>query len=189
MMGVGELQQYRDQFAQVAGQTRALINGLSEAQFNWRPGPGQWSIEECLGHLVIAGQRQLKLIEQAIADGRARGLTGTDPFRYGLLERAFLRQMEPPVRRKFSAPRRLRPVHGQPLTAIVPTFLHLQNQLVRAAEAAEGLDLARVKVANPVFRFWKVSLGMTLATVAAHERRHLEQARRILDHPQFPGRS
>jgi hypothetical protein len=188
-MGVAELRHYRDQFAEVAEQTKALTEGLSEAQFNWRPGPEQWSIEECLGHLVITGQRHVKLIDQGVAEGRARGFTGKGPFRYGFLERAFLRQMEPPVRRKFSAPRRLRPVHGQPLTAIVPTFLHLQSQLMRAAEESEGLDLARIKVPSPAFHFLRTSLGIALAVAAAHERRHLEQAGRVREHPQFPGRA
>jgi hypothetical protein len=188
-MRVAELKLYCDQFVEVAERTKALISGLSEAQFNWRPGPEQWSIEECLGHLVITGQRHLKLIEQGIAKGRARGFTGKGPFRYGFLERVLLRQMEPPVRRRFSAPRRLRPVHGQPLSAIVPTFLHLQSQFTRVAEESEGLDLGRIKVPSPAFHFWRTSLGVALALAAAHERRHVEQAWRVRRDPQFPGRS
>jgi hypothetical protein len=188
-MGAAELKGYGDQFAQVAEQTKALTSGLSEAQFNWRPGAEQWSIEECLGHLVITGEGHVQLLEQAIAHGRARGLTGAGPFLYGRIERAILRQLEPPVRRKFSAPLRLRPVHGQPLTAIVPTFLHLQSRLTRVTEQCEGLDLARIKVVSPAFRFLKYSLGISLAIAAAHELRHLEQARRVREHPQFPGRA
>jgi|SRR5579871_534436 len=188
-MGVAELEQCRDRFATVAEEIKTLSGGLSEAQFNWRPGPDQWSIEECLAHLVIAGQFQLRSIESATQAARTKGLTGAGPFRYGFLERVFLRNMEPAGTRKFKAPRRFRPVHGQPLTAIVPTLLHLQSQFIRSTEQAEGLDLARVKVPTPISRFFRVSLGMTLAIVAAHELRHLEQARRVRQHPQFPGRS
>ena len=46
-------------------------------------------------------------------------------------------------------------------------------------ERAEGLDLARIKVATPISRFLKMSLGAMFEQAAAHERRHIEQARRV----------
>jgi hypothetical protein len=187
-MGVRELEECQTQFEQVGEQAKDLTRGLTEAQFNWRPEAESWSIEECLAHLTIVGQYEVRLIESAIAGGRARNLTGTGPFRYGWLERTIVRQTEPPARRRFSAPRRFRPLHGQPLTAILPTFLHVQRQFKQLAADADGLDLARVKVATPISRLLKLSLGMTLAQVAAHERRHLEQARRVRENPRFPAK-
>jgi len=187
-MGATELESYREQFERVAEQAKSLTEGLSEAQFNWRPKPGEWSIQECMAHLIIVGQQEIKFIERAVHSGRQEGITGAGPFRYGFIERTILRQTEPPVRRKFSAPAHFRPVDGQPLTAIVPTFLHLQSQLGRIAGECEGLDLARVKVATPITRWLKLSLGITFAQAAAHERRHLEQARRVREHSQFPKR-
>ena len=185
-MGASELEEYRSQFQRIAEQAKTLTTGLNETQFNWRPGPGEWSIEECLGHLTMVGQNEIKLLERAIRDAKVKGISGQGPFRYGLLARTILRQTEPPVRRKFAAPRRFQAVHGQPLTAILPTFLHLQSQFIRMVEQSEGLDLARVKVATPISPLLKLSLGITLAQQAAHERRHLEQARRVREHPQFP---
>jgi hypothetical protein len=187
-MGEPELAEYRKQFEEVAAQAETLTSGLSEAQFNWRPSLNEWSIEECLAHLTMVGQHEIKLIEDAIQAARKRELTGTGPFRYGFIERNILRQTEPPVRRKFAAPRHFRPLHMQPLTAILPTFLHLQSQLKLVVEQSEGLHLARVKVATPITRLLRFSLGITLAQTAAHERRHLEQARRVRQHPQFPDR-
>jgi hypothetical protein len=46
-------------------------------------------------------------------------------------------------------------------------------------EEANGVDLARVKVSNPVSNWFKLSLGQELALTAAHERRHLWQASRV----------
>ena len=187
-MGVRELEEIQKQFEQAGDQAKLLTQGLSEGQFNWRPEPKAWSIEECLAHLTMVGQTEVRLIEHAIQSGRARNVTGNGPFRYGWLERTILRQTEPPVRRRFSAPRRFRPVHGQPITAILPTFLHVQRQFVQLALQAEGLDLARVKVATPMTRLVKFSLGTTLAQAAAHERRHLDQARRVRENPGFPAK-
>lgn len=187
-MGVHELDELQKQFQQIGEQAKTLTQGLSEPQFNWRPNANEWSIEECLAHLIIVGHTEIRLIEKAIQDGRARGLTGNGPFRYGWLERTILRQTEPPVRRRFSAPRRFRPVHGQPITGVLPTFVHVQRQFAQLAAQAEGLDLARIKVSTPMTRLLKFSLGTTLAQAAAHERRHLEQARRVRENPGFPAK-
>ena len=50
---------------------------------------------------------------------------------------------------------------------------------MRVIEEADGIDLASVKVNNPVSRWFKLSLGQELAFTAAHERRHLWQAVRV----------
>lgn len=174
-----ELEQHRHTFESIAGEAGELTKGLSETQFNWRPLPGQWSIEECLAHLTMVGHVEVRAIEDAIDHGRARALTGTGPFEYPAIERYILRESAPPVRHEMTAPRRFQPLHGQPVTGVLPTFLHVQSQFIRQLERADGLDLRRVKVATPISRFLKMSLGMTFAQAAAHEQRHLAQARRV----------
>src|SRR5215469_15820268 len=112
-MGVHELEEFQKQFEAVGAKAKTLTQGLSEVQFTWRPAPEAWSIQECLAHLIIVGQTEVRLLEKAIQDGRSRGLTGSGPFQHGWIERTILRQTEPPVRRRFTSPRRFRPVHGQ----------------------------------------------------------------------------
>jgi hypothetical protein len=186
-----ELAEYYQQFANFAQDAKGLTKGLSETQFNWRPAPEEWSIEECLAHLIIVGHWEVKAIEQAIDTARARGITGSGPFRYGTIDRFVIDLTRPPVKRRFPAPRRFQPLHGQPVTAVVPTFTHLQSQFQILTERADGLDLARVKVATPISSLLRMSLGGMFAQIAAHERRHMDQARRVLDRlagqPTTPG--
>lgn len=180
-MQAPELIDCYQQFAGFTEEARELARGLTEAQFNWRPASGEWSIEECLAHLIMTGQWEVKALDAAVENGRARGLTAAGPFRCGPIERLIIDLTRPPVRRKFPAPKQFRPLHGQPVTAVLPTFGHLQSQLQLVCERADGLDLARVKVATPISRFFRMSLGGMLAQIAAHERRHLDQARRVRD--------
>jgi hypothetical protein len=182
-VGVEQLEEFRHQIQKIQQQADNLTRGLTEAQFNWRPAPDQWSIEECLAHLTIVGQWEVRAIEQAIDEGRARGLTGCGPFHYGPIERFIVNASgtgpDGRPRRRLPAPRRFVPAHGQPLTAVVPTFQHLQRQLGIQFDRAEGLDLARVKVKTPISRFLNLSLGMMFAQIVAHEQRHMAQARRV----------
>jgi hypothetical protein len=175
-----ELEQYRQQFEQITQDAAGLVEGLSEEEFNWRPAAGQWSIEECLAHLTMVGHVELGHIEKAIDEGRARGLTGSGPFEYPAMERLILRETEPPARHAMGAPKSFQPLHNQPLTGVMPTFFHVQRMFILQIERSDGLDLRRVKVVTPISRFLKVSLGTMFAQAAAHERRHLAQARRVL---------
>jgi hypothetical protein len=49
-----------------------------------------------------------------------------------------------------------------------------------------GIDLSKAKVNNPVSKWFTLSLGQYLALHAAHERRHLWQARQIKEDSSFP---
>jgi hypothetical protein len=178
-VGALALEKCREEIESIKAEARDLTQGLSEAQFNWRPAPDEWSIEECLSHLTMVGQWELRAIEEAVGRARDSGLTGSGPFYYGPVERFIVDMTRPPIRTKLPAPKRFVPLHGQPVTAILPTFLHVQNMFQLQMERAEGLDLARVKVATPISRFLRLSLGATFEQAAAHERRHLDQARRV----------
>ena len=174
-----ELENYRRQFEEIARQAQELTLGLTDAQFNWRPSAAGWSIQECLAHLTMVGQVEANAIEEAVGKARERGLTGVGPFEYPAWERYILRETEPPVREPIAAPQRFVPTPEQPITGILPTFLHVQQRIVAQIERSDGLDLRRVKVPTPITKLLKLSLGTTLAQAAAHERRHLAQARRV----------
>ena len=178
-MAVSELALYHEQFAEIEQQASKLTAGLNEARFNWRPSPEEWSIEECLAHLTMMGHWGVRAIEEAIDQGKKNALTNPGPFEYGAIDRFIVHQSEPPVRSPLPALKRFVPLHGQPVTAVMPTFFHVQSQIHIQLTRAQGLDLRRVKVASPVSRLLKISLGMMFAQIAAHERRHLEQARRV----------
>ena len=64
------------------------------------------------------------------------------------------------------------------IMSLMPTFLHLQDQLAARLREANGLDLARVKAPAAGLGPVKLNVHITFAWIAAHQRRHLWQARR-----------
>jgi hypothetical protein len=181
-----ELEGYRAQFEAIKRDASELVAGLSDAQFNWRPAPGVWSIAECLAHLNVTGQYFLPRIDRRLREARAAGMLSEGPFRYGLLSRVMVRGSEPPAKLKFKAPKIFQPMSEHLSAVIVPAFMTLQDQLVERLRAARGVDLRRVKVTSPVSSLVKISLGQVFPFVAAHERRHLWQARRVREDANFP---
>ncbi|MFN7992128.1 MAG: DinB family protein [Bryobacteraceae bacterium] len=176
----------RAQFAAIKADAVDLVQGMTGPQFNWRPAPGMWSISECLIHLNIVGERYLRVIEPVVEDARAKSLTGNGPFAHGVLGRWILGQTEPPPRSRSKAPRSFTPPDDQPITAVVPTFYHVQDHLSLQVTAASGLNLRRIRVPAPGLGPVRFDLYLTFAWIAAHERRHLWQARRVRNDSRFP---
>ena len=143
---------------------------------------------ECLDHLNVAGALYVAAIDRGIADGRARELTGFRPYEPGLVERWIVRSLDAPPLFRTRSPQSFRP-SGEvpPVARSLPTFLMLQADLIDRLRRAEGLDLARVKVTSPASALVRISLGGAFAATAAHQRRHLWQARQVRAAPGFPG--
>lgn len=181
-----ELAALQSQFAAVKTEASDLVKGLAESQFNWRPEPHRWSMAECLLHLNMIGDRYVHAIEKALEAAGTEERNAQGPFGYGWFGKWILNSTEPPPKRTSKAPRSFTPPYGQPLTAVMPTFFHLQDQLGRQVEQSAGLNLVRVKVPAPGLGPLRFNLHLTFAWIAAHERRHLWQARQVRNHAAFP---
>ncbi len=182
---VEELRDYYEQLENIKEDALELTAPLDDAQFNWQPSPKRWSISECLSHLNLANGLDVPVLTEEIERGRAAGLTGKGPFRYGFLSRAIIRFTEPPANFKTKAPKAYRPASGQPKDNVVAEFISIHDRLLELISKANGLDLARIKVPTLIPRF-KLSLGQRFALLAAHDRRHLRQAWEVRKHREFP---
>jgi hypothetical protein len=180
-----QLARLQSELAAVKGEALELVSGLRESQFNWRPSPQKWSMAECLLHLNIVGDRYVRIIEIALEAAKSRSFVARGVIAHGFFGKWILANTEPPPKRRYKSPRGFTPSYGQPITAVLPTFLHLQDQLTLQIEQSIGVDLGRVKVPAPVLPV-RFNLLLTLEWIAAHERRHLWQARQVRQNPAFP---
>ena len=182
---VEELRDYYEQIENIEEDAQELTAPLDDTQFNWRPSPKQWSISECLAHLNVAAGLDFPRLAEEIERGRAAGLTGHGPFRYGFFSRWFVGFMDAPPKFRVKATKIYLPPVGHLKDKVVPEFLSIHQGLLELVVKANGLDLARIKVASPAGPF-KLSLGQRFALVAAHDRRHLWQAWQVRKHRDFP---
>ncbi|MGH9146564.1 MAG: DinB family protein [Vicinamibacterales bacterium] len=174
-----ELRAYLEQLAAIERDARRLLDGLTDAQLTWRETHTTWSVADCLNHLLVTGGHSTKAIRRALADARSRRLTGSGPFRHGMVGNWFVRLMDAPPGVKFKAPKAYRPELEMTVAEIVTGFFGLQQELTRILSEADGIDLARTKVDNPVMPWFRLSLGQEFALTMAHERRHVWQAWRV----------
>ncbi len=170
--------------ARAAG--RELLAPLTPAQWGWRPAKERWSIGDCVAHLVQTNRVYVEAIEAAIAKGRERGLVSDGPYHHGFLGEFMIREMEPPPRRRFRAPRPFLPPVGEVGPEALGEFEAGLVRMIDALRTASGLDLGKVSVVSPANRFLRLSLGQSFRLAAAHVRRHLGQAKRVTEEPAYP---
>ncbi|MGA3204425.1 MAG: DinB family protein [Bryobacteraceae bacterium] len=169
----------------------SITHGLTQEQFAWRPAPGRWSIGECFAHMNITNGIALPAIETGIANGRANRKTGEGPFQYGFLTRKFIASQEPPVKKKFRAPKAFLPAPATNLDATLAEYRRIEGELKRLTRDADGLHLSRVKVTMPALpaalrAIVRLPLGGQLTLTTTHDRRHLWQAEQVRNDPNFP---
>ncbi len=183
------LDEYVRQFEDLKRDARQLTEGLSDAQLNWSPAPGRWSMAQCLEHLNSVAEPYAQALEEGINRARGQDRRASGPARYGFVERWMIRSMEPPPRRRLPAPRMFQPAEtAEPIdgAAVIDDYLALKDRLIGLLASADGLDVGGVKITSPVTRLLKFRIGAAFAFVAAHERRHLWQARQVREDTGFP---
>lgn len=198
-----ELRASRRELRAAGEEAEGLVSGLTPEQLAWRPGEDRWSVAECLDHLVRTGDVYLESLDEVIGRARREGRLAGGSYRPSLVGRWLVRVLEPPPGMKVPAPMRIQPRPGGGADVTGPaapsgegtrsgaegalaSYLSLRPRFEERLEAADGLDLGGIRMSSPFFRFLRFDLGSAFRIVAAHERRHLWQARRVTEAEGIP---
>jgi DinB family protein len=151
----------------------------SRDQLLWRPSNGGWSIAECIEHVARANSQYLPPIKTAIAKGEPT-VSARDYLLApgGWFSAAFLKRIGPQITVKFKAPGKIRPVSVEPEQA----FQELRRGHIEIQELLSPMaqrDLNRIRFKNPFIPVLHFTVATGLLIMAAHGRRHLEQAQRL----------
>jgi hypothetical protein len=170
----------RDDHATATAGWRELLSGLSEADANWQPAPARWSVAQCLEHVSIVTGEVLPALDTAVARAHEQGVTGPGPYRYGPIGRWFLSAQAPGAGGAVRTPGRYAPSSSElDLPATVARFEAVQAAFAATLEAADGVDLARVRVPSPAMALLRLQAGIWLRSLPVHTLRHLVQAGRV----------
>ena len=153
------------------------IEGLSQAQADWRPSDRDWSVGEIIHHLTLAevatGKLTSKLFKEAgaaVAPFPAH-VTGFAPF--------------PPVPPgPAEAPPAVRPEQGHPVDELISTFKATRERSRQSVERLATADPRSLKWAHP--RFGELDLAQWWMLQARHDADHLQQLRAAKGAAGFP---
>jgi len=181
-----EIDEFRRQFEQISAEGEALVTPLTDDQFHWKPRADAWSIAGCLEHMNATARSYLPAIDEGIADAIRQGAYAEGPFEYNWIGRISPRLMEPPARLRMRATEDKHPGPERQKRDTLAGFRAYQVQYIDRLRQANGIDLARARVQSPLVKWIRMPLGSAFAAMAAHERRHLWQVRKIMQLAGFP---
>ena len=99
--------------------------------------------------------------------------------RLGVMGATLVWLMEPPCRMRTKTPQRFDPPDPVPDADVVGRFRAGQNRLRDFISRCQGRQLERTSIVSPFNASVRYSVYAALRILAAHQRRHLWQARRV----------
>ena len=177
----------RTELDAIAADAGTAFGRLDARQINWKADASRWSVAQCLEHLLTANRQMVEMADQALDATRGRTLWQRLPIWPGLLGRMLVRTQSPNATRRFKAPGKAQPAASALDTAIVARFVDQQRELIAKLDASATRDLAGAVMASPFLGIVTYSVLDGWRLIAAHERRHVQQAKRVMAMPGFPG--
>lgn len=179
------LRQLQSAAEHVRVEVERLRDTLTEAQLTWRPDDATWSIADVFEHVRRLDKAYARRLTDAL---RQAGPDGEAPFRPGLFARLFIAAVSPGFRWRMSAPQGVRPdpVPEGAGRDTLDRFLLQHAEVRQLLCEAEGRDLNTGRFPSPLNARLKLSVGEALTGVVRHQERHLQQALRLTERPDFP---
>jgi hypothetical protein len=91
---------------QVRSTVNAAFGGLSSEQIKWKPSPSEWSIAQCLEHLLLLNKPYIPQIEKILAGKRQASLWERAPLLPAFFGRLVLAAVQPASNKKSRRDRR-----------------------------------------------------------------------------------
>jgi len=164
-----------------------LAGDLNETQLNWKPAPEKWSMAQCFDHLTVSSAGFDQYFINAIAARRETQAAASAPaYRPTLLGGWLIRQLLPESTRKVPAPKVFRP-SASDIPGALEKFLEQQKIFLDFVGRTEGIDYNKTRLRSPVTPLMRYSLADAYVLTVVHGQRHIAQARRVRELPNFPG--
>jgi hypothetical protein len=176
----------RAELETIARETQAEFGRLDARQLNWRPDAGRWSVAQCFEHLSTANRLMLQAAEDALAGRQPRTVWQRLPLLPSVLGRMLIRSQAPDSTRKMTAPAALKPAASDIDPGIIRQFVEQHRDAVARLDALDERDAARAIMTSPFIKVVTYSVLDAWRLIAAHDRRHIAQARRVTQTPGFP---
>jgi len=174
-----ELGEVKQELLDARERARRLSEGVSDTLWATTPGPGRWSIAECVIHLNITSERFIPIVDDAIREGREMGVLATAPLRRDLVGWLLAKWLEPPYRMRSKTTAPFVPGRIEPMADVLERFDYLQGELLVRIDRAQGLPLERLRVVSPFNAKVRYNLYSAFRLLPVHQRRHLWQAENI----------
>jgi hypothetical protein len=168
----------------VAREARETFGGLDAKQLNWRPDARAWGVAQCFEHLLTANRLMVTAAQHALAHPPT--FWQRVPLVPGFLGRQLVRSQAPQTTRKFTTSAAATPSQGAIGPDVITRFAAAHQARATWIQSLDPDTAARAIMTSPFVKIITYSVLDGCRLMAAHDRRHFEQARRVMQAAGFP---
>jgi hypothetical protein len=155
----------------------ASVQGLSEAQLNFKPAPDRWSVLECVQHIVLASQGLVSYLKYTLT------VKNDSNFKASFPDQQFINMIEDRSH-KVKTSENLEPIHSPYKTL---------DETLKAFNAGRDSLITYVNTTNDDLRnhiavlpFAKADAYQLVLMISGHTNRHTQQIDEVKADPNFP---
>jgi hypothetical protein len=177
--------QVADQFSTMGRDVMTEFGHLDAVQLNWQPQAGSWSVAQCFDHLLKINGEMTGAIDRGLRPGASRTIWQRLPLWPKLFGRILITSQAPGGKQKYKAPPAAVPAASDIAADVIKRFTAWQDNGIARVRALNAADEQQIAV-SPFVAQITYSVLDAYRLIAAHQRRHFEQAQRVMAHPAFP---
>ena len=175
-----------ERICEVTSEVRKSFGALSPGQLNWKPSADEWSVAQCLDHLMTTNEAYFARVEETVGEDFRPNIWSRIPFWSGLVGYLIKRSVDPDNRKKMKTFGVFEPSASEVADTIVEDFAESQERLMSLVRQTDHLDRLKIKIASPVSEKVTLSLANAFEIIVIHERRHYYQALEVMGSGSFP---
>ena len=170
----------------ISDDARTLFGNLSAEQINWKPSAERWSVGQCFEHLIKINSAYSLQFESIGKGEKNQSFWETySPFS-GFFGNLLFKTLSPEAKRKLKAPSVATPSASSISRGIIEAFVKHQSELASKIRKTENLDTKKIIITSPFIKAITYSLFDAYRILVTHEKRHFEQAKRVMQADGFP---
>ena len=169
---------------QIAEDAQNSFGGLSNEQLNWKPAAESWSIAQCLDHLILSNEEFFPELDKLSAGSRTNTFWQKVSPLSGISGAFLVSTLKKDNQKVKTIPKMTPPsdIGGD----IVNRFVHHQSELIGKLRATNKSEWRKVVLTSPFVKIMTYRMDKGLEAVIEHERRHIRQAKRVMEMEGFP---
>ena len=175
----------KNEMQKLAVVARESFGALSADRLNWKPRADGWSVGQCLEHLILTNEKFYPEMDKLAAGTRKNSFfENWSPFS-GFFGRFLIKAVSEDSKKAKAPSKDIVPPSDVP-SDIVDRFSQHVADLNTKIDACAAAELKKTVVTSPFLAIITYSLDDAYTVLVEHTKRHIRQAKRVMDSEGFP---
>ncbi len=167
-------------------EVKEIFGNLSTEQLNWKPNGSEWSVGQNFDHLITTNNLYIANI-QKVADGtHVNNWFSIIPLFPNIVGQQLKKAVSPDSPKKIKTFPIFEASYSEIPDTIIEDFQTNQETFISLMEAVKNMEIRKIKIPTPLSPAVNIKLPDALEVIVMHERRHFNQAKRVMDSEAFP---